>query len=504
MKKRDWGPWIRLGIVVVVLAAGGVVFLRWVQAARRKEAVALAGHREEAAAMAGAIGAAADRAAAKAKEAREGAALVTNDYAFVTGEPAQKLFMTDGAVPLEASGPLAITQRTGPKPQKPAPGPTAATPAVDAGGEPLPDGLTPKEQLDRRRAREKKRESEFAAPEEAPKPAQPAEKPPEPPPEKPAEKAGEKPEEPGAAAGPDGAEKPKPAEPPPKPEPDIRDLTRSAVMSSRTISDKSEALRMAATEANRLHREIAAVGKAEAALHRVVALRKVAQTAEADIVVVDAEAAQVTAAVTAVQGMRRQIEERREKARQESERRQKLAEQRALVQKEMALVSVIPEDNRALVKGNEFDQALRITEGIIAGLKTDEARAAARAVADRYVYLSGLKSFLVERLNAQPFQWGWGFGAAALDIVGATDVEIKLKQKAILWSSVGMPQMVKIIDNYISDKSLQIRVRAKQNLAAAILCEEQGLPDAMTKYQNRAVELSPALKEDVARLFKAR
>jgi hypothetical protein len=368
----------------------------------------------------------------------------------------------------------------------------------------MPEGMPSREQLDRyRAAHQEKKESpdSVQTPHGGPEPAAPPAKPAvegEPPPSKETQAT----QVVGQVAGTTNAAGTVASAKPSSPaQPDIRELCRTLIPAGRIVEDKAETLGAAAAEAATLRDGVLAAPHAAGAAAKMTPLRKLAESADADRKEEEKQRAVLFAAASSVDALRRATEEKKEKERQETEKRRKLAEQRAAAEKEMERVKRLPEENRSFVARNDFAGALAAAQAVAAGLATDEAKSAARVLTDRYACLNELKAFLIERLNAEPFQWGWGFGATALDVLGATESEVKLKAKTVYWLDVSMPQMLKFIERYVPDKKVRMRTRGRLCLATAILCEEHGQTENKDKYRKKAVELASDLEAEAARLL---
>jgi hypothetical protein len=112
-----------------------------------------------------------------------------------------------------------------------------------------------------------------------------------------------------------------------------------------------------------------------------------------------------------------------------------------------------------------------------------------------------LKRFLIERINAAPYTWGWGSGPSARDVVGADETEIRLRGQTVGWTEVSSRQLLKLIDHYATDSKVDNKVQAEQHLAAAILCHELGLTDRAQFYRNKIAGLYHSVDQEIARLL---
>jgi len=169
---------------------------------------------------------------------------------------------------------------------------------------------------------------------------------------------------------------------------------------------------------------------------------------------------------------------------------------------ELAQVLAAAVEGAALVKANRFAEAADVVRTKSGTPATKEAQAALQVLVDRGAYLAGLKTFLIERLTAEPFQWGWGRGAAGADVLGADEASVKVRGRgAVPWSDVDAAQMLKFIRHYVDSPKVPVRERARQNFAAAIYCDTLGGKDVAARFADKAVELAPSLRDEVKRLL---
>jgi len=199
---------------------------------------------------------------------------------------------------------------------------------------------------------------------------------------------------------------------------------------------------------------------------------------------------------------RRRAEEEEALRKAEEEARKHSEEKHeAMVQNELDLAKAARTDSLLLIKRHEYKKAVDALTARLQDYETDEGRNAVRILINRYSRLQKLELFVIERLNADPFQWGWGFGRAAEDVLGADASGVKIRGGTVPWSQVNTAQMLKFIKHYLMSENIAARVLAQQNLAAAIFCYENGGVNAAAHYAKKAVELSPGLQKDVKRLL---
>ena len=191
-------------------------------------------------------------------------------------------------------------------------------------------------------------------------------------------------------------------------------------------------------------------------------------------------------------------EELKKKAEEEAAKR-KAAELKALIENEIKLTESARNNCLPMIKLYDFKGALDSINGQAASFQTDEGKAAIKVLADRYTYLQKLKLYLIERLNAEPFKWGWL--TPSQDIIGANMLGVKLKTRIASWTEISGAQLLRIIDWSLANKATHYKVRAENALASAILCYELGGLEAAKKYANQSIDISVSMKEEVARLL---
>ncbi|NQU40329.1 MAG: serine/threonine protein kinase [Lentisphaerae bacterium] len=196
-----------------------------------------------------------------------------------------------------------------------------------------------------------------------------------------------------------------------------------------------------------------------------------------------------------------------EVARQQAEREaaeRKAAEAKARIEAEIARANMTPESVRDEVTTYRYRDAARKLEREVGTFETDGGRAAMQAVVERYMRLEELKLFLIKQLTAKPFSWGYVEGANRLDILSASNVGIRLKDRTVRWRDISTRQMFLFIQNYVRDGALsqgvKLRELADLNLAAAIFCAINGGEPAARRYADSAIRLLSTMQDEVNRL----
>jgi hypothetical protein len=281
----------------------------------------------------------------------------------------------------------------------------------------------------------------------------------------------------------------------------LADLER-CVRDSRALLEQAKPLRQAALSAT-------STNKAEA---KVREMRKLVPPAEA--VPRRAEAALKSARAGAQKAQelaRTAVKDRAEKRQREAEaarlkaeadQKQQAAEAHAtLVKQETATVGEIAKELRPLVRKNNFEEAVKQATAKVAALETAEGKKSAKDLIDRYSSLAGLKTYLIERLNAGRLSWGWTEGRRSEDVLGAETKGVKLTGRIVPWEQVSPTHMLVFIRRFADSRDVSARVLAEQNLAAAVYCFENGSPDLAAQFAAKAVELKPSMDAEVKRLM---
>jgi len=192
----------------------------------------------------------------------------------------------------------------------------------------------------------------------------------------------------------------------------------------------------------------------------------------------------------------------RRKAEQERERRERERRQ-ALIENELELARAAWKDVVPLVKLQKYEEALRSLTVQKPKFQTDEGNEGLQVSIDRCERLQGLLLFLVKRLNARPFKWGWIQERSTEDIIGADKRSVKLRGRRVPWPEVGVRQMVQFIKKYVSTRDREVKPRemADQCLGAAIYCRVHGGTELAEAYAERATGLTPSLAREVKRLL---
>lgn len=196
-----------------------------------------------------------------------------------------------------------------------------------------------------------------------------------------------------------------------------------------------------------------------------------------------------------VTAMRTALEQKQAEQQRQVEAQRQAAARAARESKEMASVAALRSELTPMATRHDYAMAARACRDLADASRTDAALAALETLETRYRRLQRLKRFIIRTLNAQPFSWGWGQGADARDVLGATEEDIMLKRASVPWADVGPRQMLRFIDYALQHGQASPSKRAEHTLAAAIFCKQHGGDKAAERYARRAVELAPSLQQ---------
>jgi hypothetical protein len=182
---------------------------------------------------------------------------------------------------------------------------------------------------------------------------------------------------------------------------------------------------------------------------------------------------------------------------------QAIEERKAAIQAEIKTVDSAQEECMPLVSQHRYQEAAAKLATRSRELKSDEGKNALSAAIERYNRLQNLKLFVIERLNAEQFPWGYydPDTRGALDVLGADEKEVRVRGKNVAWTTISVAQMKKFIDRVLASEKLTTKVQAEQNFAAAIFTVVNGGEKVAKPYLDKALDLSPALKNDAKQLL---
>lgn len=379
-----------------------------------------------------------------------------------------------------AGAPQAPPARRADPPPRPPPEPPQEAGKVT---EDNPAGLMTREQLERRRAGGGREPAPKPAPEQeaAREPARPVAAPPAPAPAPVAQPVIE-------LAKPVGPQEP------------IMIMFRQLLSQVGTIRETAQKAGEICAQAESLNEDVLNAKASSNAVGKVEALEPL---------VGDAAKLRETA-LSQLEGIKKKCAEiGREKVRVEEERRARAEAERKRLEEEARRALVAAEIQRGgeahravlpAIRKFQFADALQTAKGIQEQMKTEEGRKATQPAIDLCTRLAAFKRFLIERLSADPFKWGWGEGGAARDIVGANDEGVKHSTGFASWPDVGIKQLVRIIERYVNDEKLGAKVRGESCLGAALLLRDLEAADQADLFARRAAQHMPSLEGEFIRL----
>ncbi len=346
----------------------------------------------------------------------------------------------------------------------------------------LPPGMLTKEQIERMRAAQMKAKGA----------EKPKEKPPEPAPQTgPLVPEDLAPEKAAPAASPRVVHK----------EPEIVILARSVVMEAEDVIANADRLRNLREEATTVaNQAMAAIESRTAASHakRLQGMQAVAAAVRAEI---EEALTRTNEPYEKTLTMKQTHAETMALRKKQQERLLKEEELRQQTQRELGQVGTMHNRAREHLKTYSYGQALTETREAAEALQTPAAQKAAAVIIESYERMQGLQEFLIQRINARRFRWGWGHGPAAKDVIGASETALQITGQAIPWDQVPLPQMLRLLRHYVDDKNLDRRERAQQQLALAIFLIENGLNDPAESLVRTMRDQYPTMHDDMDRLL---
>ncbi|MCK5849829.1 MAG: hypothetical protein KAH23_02855 [Kiritimatiellae bacterium] len=187
----------------------------------------------------------------------------------------------------------------------------------------------------------------------------------------------------------------------------------------------------------------------------------------------------------------------------EENRLKKEKDYQAKTEQEIGSVRAAHIEIKVLLEQHSYKEAYDSLKDKLVGCETEKGKEKMQVLVDRCKLLMNMKIYIIEKINASPYRWGWGVGVSAMDVVGADNKGIKLQRKRIEWSGVSTSQMIKFASHYLKApeiRGVKLRVLANLNLAAAIFCFENNKAIKAEDFGNAATELYPAFGENLRRL----
>jgi hypothetical protein len=132
-------------------------------------------------------------------------------------------------------------------------------------------------------------------------------------------------------------------------------------------------------------------------------------------------------------------------------------------------------------------------------MKTEEGRRILDLEIERYRELVALKKFIIAQINDKPFQWGWGSGNSARDILKADEAGFELRGGKAAWPDVDEAQFRKLLLHCLPE-TLDRVLRARHLLAAAAYFQVTGNSSLAQTYSKQAVQWNSNLRDSARRL----
>jgi len=182
-------------------------------------------------------------------------------------------------------------------------------------------------------------------------------------------------------------------------------------------------------------------------------------------------------------------------------------EREATTRRELAQIPALEQSVRNLLDINAFEEAYNQLKAQQDSFTTAESQTAFSDALERLRYLAAMKANIIEGINTAPYPWGYGSGATARDITGASAEGIQAKgiENPIPWQSILPTLMLKLIDRYIDSRAINVRQRIEIAFGAAIYADlfgEQGRERARY-YATRALDLG-LKRQTFERVLEAR
>lgn len=270
----------------------------------------------------------------------------------------------------------------------------------------------------------------------------------------------------------------------------VRDVlnARDTVERLRDEADKNRAAAMAATAAEMAEVHVKALGeKAEECKQAEADARRRSEDAKALAGKVETIRAK---SERDMEKAKREQAERERLEREARERQAALERKKVLIDTEVAAAGVARSKAQAHMQSYTFDKAVEELKAERPKFETDEGKAALEKSIERYQRMAALHRYIVEKLNAQPFGWGWIQGASQEDVAGADEKGVRTKTGVWPWTAVTIRQYLHFFRRYADESSLRARETADNYLAAAIYCMENVLGSDNAKMVENATNIA--------------
>lgn len=200
-------------------------------------------------------------------------------------------------------------------------------------------------------------------------------------------------------------------------------------------------------------------------------------------------------------------EAQRKREAEEAEKKRLADEKAAKIEAELGEVRQAWTGVQDLIRQNQYAGAVETLKKSLSRLQTEEGKTEAKNALDRCLYLQEMKDFLIEALQAKPLRWGWFSPSGQIDISGASEKGILVRDKIEPWTAVDARQMLKFMDAYVKSEETREkkgkRVWTRLQLGAAVYCYIQGerAYSVARGYADVAVQNDYKLETEVKRLM---
>jgi len=457
--------WLKLTITIVPAAILAVFLLSARQRHVQHELLLMHAMRERAQVVCAAIKSASDEVNAARSEMQRYANQASSAALALFGEPLGP----------EPAAPDTTIRRV--KPARPKPKPKPPEQPGDATDKATPEGILTPEQL--RRLHAGRNGKPMSGVEKAPR-TQP--KTPEP------DGTGEAATTAGQQAAPSG-------------DPRIKQIGRQVIAAGRALKVEAENMAETVARAKATRAKFMAARNSREAAPPLNKLENLARSATTSRNLAEQALQPAKASIAEILKAKADMEADRKEREEREQQRQMEASRRANIQREISRVKETGRVLRELALLYDFDKLFNTLRDQLGNIEAEQAKTARKKLEDRYTRLRDLHAFLIERINSNPYRWGWGTGTSARDITGADEKVIRITGGSAAWHDVTLRQMLQIINHYLSDRALSFRVRATHFLGAAILCQENDQMTHALAYAGKATDLWPRLEKERRRLL---
>jgi hypothetical protein len=207
-------------------------------------------------------------------------------------------------------------------------------------------------------------------------------------------------------------------------------------------------------------------------------------------------------AMLPVENEKKRVQDEYQAKLEEARRRREETDRKALIEREIAAAAELKKLLAPMIRQYQFADGLDRATVEMAQCKTEEGKAAHRPLVERCKRLKAFKEFMIARIKAKPYHWGWGEPGNARDILSADENGIRHTTAAVAWPDIGVKQLSRIVDYCAPDAGLGVKVMGEYHLGAAILFKDLGAAEISEIHRNKAVRSMQYLEEEAIRLLQ--